>query len=74
MTEKEQQYLEKNILKLIQESKSVKIENILEYLDYVNKVSYSEKDIKPIIERLIKKKQIKLFNNEYSFIKSDGKN
>lgn len=66
MKTKEIQFLEENIFNLIKHNKKVEIEVILDYLDYVNKVRYSEKDINPILDKLILEKRIVLIGDNYS--------
>lgn len=60
----ELQFLEKNILNLIKDNDKVRIEVILDYLDYINKIRYSEKDIRPILDKLILEEKI-IFNEPF---------
>lgn len=68
MDTEELQFLEKNILNLIKDNNTVKMEVILDYLDYINKVRYSEKDISPILNKLVLENKI-IFSGFYSLNK-----
>ncbi|WP_445734765.1 hypothetical protein [Mariniflexile sp.] len=51
--------LDSCILKLLKtNSRGVSIEVIIDYLDYINKVRYSEDDIIKILNELIKKNKV----------------
>ena len=60
METKEIKFLEKNILDLLKVNKEVEIKDIIDYLDYVNKVRYLEKDIIPIVVNLNKREKLDL--------------
>lgn len=60
METKEVKFLEKNILDLLKVNKEVEIEDIIDYLDYINKVRYLEKDIIPIVVDLNKREKLGL--------------
>ena len=51
----------KAILKLIlSNKKGVTKENIIEYLDYINKIRYSDKEIEVFLEELKKQNKVKV--------------
>ncbi|MEM9859803.1 MAG: hypothetical protein AAF843_20795 [Bacteroidota bacterium] len=54
MNADEQNFIEEHVIKLVTGNKEgVSIETILDYLDYTNRVRYDEKDINPILNKLI---------------------
>ena len=65
MNTQEIQFLEENIIKLLESCKKAEIDDILDYLDYINKVRYSKKDIAPVLDKLLLNKKIILNNNTY---------
>jgi hypothetical protein len=66
MKKQEIEFLEKNILNLASDNNAIKIEFILDYLDYINKVRYEKKEIFPILEKLVAEQKLNFVNNEYS--------
>lgn len=62
---KEKEFLKKNIVNLINENKLVKVNEILNYLDFINKVNYSEREILPLLNELILENFIFLENQFY---------
>ena len=59
MKTQELKFIEQNILNLLENNKSSEISVILDYLDYINKIKYSEAIIKPILDNLVLRKKIK---------------
>lgn len=60
MYERENDFLKEHILKLIADNKKgLPFEVVIDYLDYVHKVSYTQDEIKPILDRLIEEKKIR---------------
>lgn len=56
----------KAILKIINANlKGVSFEEIIDYLDFINKVRYEDKEIKEILDSLILKNKIVLIINIY---------
>ncbi len=58
-------FLESAILDLIGNNNKVDINDILDYLDYINKVRYKVEEIKPILKKLVQEKKIMIVNNFY---------
>ena len=57
---------QKYILKLLKnEIKGSSIENIIDFLDYINKVKYNTDEIEDILQDLITEKKIYYRNNLY---------
>ncbi|HBK72085.1 MAG TPA: hypothetical protein DDZ39_10615 [Flavobacteriaceae bacterium] len=69
MKTKEFQFLEEKIFNLIKDNDSVKIEAIFDYLDYLNKVRYSKKEISPVLDKLVLENKIIFNENIYSLDK-----
>lgn len=59
MKTQELKFIEQNIINLLENNKSSEISVILDYLDYLNKIRYSEDIIKPILDNLVLRKKIK---------------
>jgi hypothetical protein len=54
MTNNEKQFLEESLLKIIYDNnEGLSIEIIMEYLDYINKISYQKEKIVNILKKLI---------------------
>lgn len=59
MTNNEKQFLEESILKVISDNnEGFSIEIILEYLDYINRISYQKEKIVTILKELIQEQKI----------------
>jgi hypothetical protein len=59
MNKQEKDFLKEHILKLVADNKKgLYCEVIIDYLDYVNKVSYTQDEIQPILDTLIEEKKI----------------
>ncbi len=66
MTTQEIELLKEHIIKLIYGNKQgVSLAMILEYLDYVNRVVYSELEVMPILEKLINDHKILKIGEAY---------
>ena len=48
----------RKILKLIESNQGTSIENIIEYLDYINKVRYSQEELRLFLDDLTQENKI----------------
>ena len=66
MTNNEKQFLEESLLKIIYDNnEGLSIEIIMEYLNYINKISYQKEKIVNILKKLIEEKKISKKENKF---------
>lgn len=61
MKKEERKFMEESITELVKNNENVTLDQIIDYLDYLNKVRYQEREISPILEKLISEQKL-IFN------------
>ena len=59
----EENFEKREILKVIELNKGISVEDIIEYLDYINKVRYSQREVNLFLEDLIREQKVIFKNN-----------
>lgn len=66
MTDDEIVFIKEKVIELLsQNKKGLSIDTIIDYLDYVNKWSYSAEELTPILGELISNEKIKMEDDVY---------
>jgi hypothetical protein len=68
METRESEYVKAKILDFLSETRQVDIETIIDFLDYINKVRYSEIEILKVLKDLEKEDKIISSNSLYSLM------
>lgn len=53
MNLEEKGFLKKSVIELIKNNNSVKLNQIIDYLDFINKVNYSKSEVSTLLDELV---------------------